>query len=171
MDFFFILYLINRFFNEVEKVGQKEDKNKKTVIAYGASIFHHTGRNERSVPTSSIYRKFCQRFKVHDVPEFNTTKLCHECMKPTSRVFEKKPDGKKVLVRGLRWCGYQCSRFLSRDGNSAMAMWKICPETNGGNPRPREYSTRYPNAPDVIVTSAYLATLPKLSSSNELNIS
>jgi len=93
------------------------DARKKVGVAFGAAKFNPSGRSELSVPTTSVTKKFSQKFSLEFVDEFNTTKKCNGCGCSLVPLYKQN----RREVRGVRQCrSTGCSRFISRDHNAAL---------------------------------------------------
>jgi hypothetical protein len=134
--------VLARFFNEVQAdVGER----KTIVIAYGSSKFAPGGKGELSVPTTSAFNAFSDRFKgrVAVIDEFRTTKIWH---KDSTTVLQSVQSEKKGrTVRGLLWCSSTMENsklFVNRDLNAAINIhncFTMYPTRPGILARPKKY--------------------------------
>jgi hypothetical protein len=97
---------------------KNHDTTRRVVIAYGSATFAPGGKNEISVPTSSIFNKFARAFPTVVVDEFRTTRIHHEDGSLLQSV--KRRDTNEWL-RGLLWCSStNNTKFVNRDLNAAI---------------------------------------------------
>ena len=107
---------------------RRRDPSKRVVIAYGAAKFAPGGRNELSVPTTTMYKTCCRHFPTLLIDEFRTTKLYHVDGALLQTIVRK---GSKRQVRGLLW--YESptgNKFVNRDMNAALNILRCATEPN-----------------------------------------
>ena len=102
----------------MHKKGQQ-----KPVIAYGSAQFPSNGKGELSVPTVYIKNKAKNFYKVVEVSEWRTSKICPVCDTALQKVYQKsKEDEKYYQVRGLLRCGSKsCKKISFKDRDSVGA--------------------------------------------------
>ena len=101
-------------------------------VAWGDGSFSAGGRGERSVPKEKM-KLASKRFalKVVDVDESFTTAKCCDCGRAVVPMLRRRPNGRRVEVRGLRRCVSNACREIplkSRDYAAARNILKIALE-------------------------------------------
>ena len=112
-----------------------DGSNRRIVIAYGNGSFAPTGKGEKAVPVTTLYREMCRAYIVILIDEFRTTQVhCEtgarlaevkEYIKEYRKLYGSKSKG--VTVRGLLWCNStnnQIGKFIDRDINAARNILK-----------------------------------------------
>lgn len=118
----------------VSKVLGKESRLPSTHVAYGSASFSTSRPREKYTPPSMvIIRKFRSRVGKANltlVDEWNTSRVCHRCYTPLSKVGIASTnvdtgEEKTLYLRGLRRCSAQRNdcpiggAFVDRDSNAA----------------------------------------------------
>lgn len=107
-----------RVFSNLVNEIKNHDRSRRVVIAYGSATFAPGGKNEISVPTSSVFNKVARAFPTVVVDEFRTTRVHHEDGSLLQSV--KRRDTNEWL-RGLLWCSStNNTKFVNRDLNAAI---------------------------------------------------
>lgn len=126
---------------------ERRSRNMDAVFsAFGNGGFAPTGRDEKTVPTKDMVRRFSRAFKRLGVPggvvmtsEYLTTQTCHRC---EGRTEEVRVDGS--VVRGIRHCSGACGTrghngrlVRNRDRNAAVNILKAFVAWLRNEARPR----------------------------------
>ena len=93
-------------------------------VAFGAAKFTPTGRGEHYSSPSSLLGKLMKKRIGEEnfslVDEWNTSKICHRCFQPLTRVKDEERD---VYLRGLLHCSLRQSDLI----NDATLVNTTCP--------------------------------------------
>lgn len=129
------------FFNEVITGDDRPELNRPVVIAYGAANVGTGGKGELSAPSSRAFKECQARYKCRAVDEFRSSKTFYgtgDVLKLVS-VAEQRNRGLGNIVqrskplRGLLWYDSTSdksqSKFIGRDFNAAINIWRCATET------------------------------------------
>jgi hypothetical protein len=132
----------------------KEKDEPESVVAFGAAKICSTGKNETSIPTTSVSRRCSNHYKTILVDEYNTTKICNRCHQKTSKVMDRKSLNlvtakiTQYPIRGLRRCNSNediCrpKTLLHRDKNASINILNCF---LAGSERPQAFRRKSSNS-------------------------
>ena len=125
--------------NFKQKMGSQND----TIIIFGDYSKEGTMKGSEPHICKRMKKVFVQnKYKLFEINEYNTSKLCNKC----SCVTENVEKHKKKIWKLLRCTSAKCLTYHDRDLNAVRNMRKITNSIIKGEGRPHEYKN-----PNIII--------------------
>ncbi len=116
--------------NEIKEKYKTKDQ-KEIIIAYGDWSIGKQLRGFMPTKGIGLKRTLSKYFRIINIDEYNTSKMCHYCGKETEKFMKRKNPkpykDNEIIVHGLLRCkNVICNKYFERDFNGAFNIRKIC---------------------------------------------